>query len=85
MWEAGFWISSVPIVLFFYYYTTSEWPDLNIKEDQAKVITSVLAYINIARLAVPRRLALALSTVNFIDNKVVNPLINIFNTTNQSV
>ena len=72
LWELAFWILSVPICAFTYYKTVGHWPDFANAEDQAKIGTEVVAFVTLARFAVPLRIGLALFSVPFIQKNVVD-------------
>lgn len=50
---------------------TGHWPDLTNQEDLQKVGAEAFAFVNFARLAVPLRIGLALSTTPWIDENIV--------------
>ena len=63
---------SVPVCAFIYYKTVGHWPDFTNPEDQAKIGTEVVAFVTLARFAVPVRIGLALFSVPFIQENVVD-------------
>ena len=65
LWELGFWGLSLPVCIFGYQQATGHWPDFGDVEDQKKIAAEAFAFVNFARLAVPLRIGLALSTVSF--------------------
>lgn len=71
-WELAFWFVSIPVVLLGYQQVTGHWPDLSDKEDIGKLSAEAFAFVNFARLAVPLRIGLALSTTPWIQNNVVD-------------
>ncbi|KAL3759924.1 hypothetical protein ACHAWU_007668 [Discostella pseudostelligera] len=71
LWELGFWGVSIPICVVGYYKLTGHWPDISNKEDMEKVGAEAFAFVNFARLAVPLRIGLALSTTPWIDENIV--------------
>jgi len=71
LWELGFWGVSIPICVVGYYQLTGHWPDFANKEDMEKVGAEAFAFVNFARLAVPLRIGLALSTTPWIDENIV--------------
>ena len=75
-WELAFWFVSIPVVLLGYQQVTGHWPDLSDKEDIAKLSAEAFAFVNFARLAVPLRIGLALSTTPWIQNNVVDKFFN---------
>jgi hypothetical protein len=72
LWELGFWAVSVPVVIFGYVSLTGHMPDINNKEDMAKLGAEAFAFVNFARFAVPLRIGLALSTTGWIQQNVVD-------------
>lgn len=56
VWELGFWTISIPLTLIGYQQVTGHWPDLNDKEDIAKLSAESFAFLNVARVAVPLRI-----------------------------
>ena len=54
-----------------YQKLTGHWPDLTNQEDLQKVGAEAFAFVNFARLAVPLRIGLALSTTPWIDENIV--------------
>ena len=62
---------SIPICVVGYYKLTGHWPDISNKEDMEKVGAEAFAFVNFARLAVPLRIGLALSTTPWIDENIV--------------
>ncbi|KAL7546603.1 hypothetical protein ACHAWF_009932, partial [Thalassiosira exigua] len=71
LWELGFWGISIPVCVVGYRELTGHWPDFTNKEDMEKVGAEAFAFVNFARLAVPLRIGLALSTTPWIDENVV--------------
>ena len=71
LWELGFWGISIPVCVVGYRELTGHWPDLTNSEDMQKVGAEAFAFVNFARLAVPLRIGLALSTTGWIDENVV--------------
>ena len=70
-WELGFWSISVPICVVGYQKFTGHWPDLSNSEDMKELGGEIFAFVNIARFALPLRIALALSTVPWVDENIV--------------
>lgn len=64
------------LVLFGYKGVTGHWPDLSDKEDIAKLGAEAFAFVNFARLAVPLRIGLALSTTPWVQENVVDRFFN---------
>jgi len=54
-----------------YQEVTGHWPDLSNSDDLEKLGAEAFAFVNFARLAVPLRIGLALSTTSWIDENVV--------------
>jgi hypothetical protein len=72
LWEAAFWGLSIPVCLFSYRQVTGHWPNWQDGEDVRKVGLEAFAFVNIARLAVPIRIGLALSTIPWVEQNIVN-------------
>jgi hypothetical protein len=72
LWEAAFWILSVPVCSVLYYQATGSWPDWSNKEDIAKVTAEAFAFANIARFALPLRVGLAISTTPWVQENIVD-------------
>ncbi|KAL7446089.1 hypothetical protein ACHAXM_010107 [Skeletonema potamos] len=70
-WELGFWSISIPICVVGYNKFTGHWPDLSNSEDMKQLGGEIFAFVNVARLAVPLRIGLALSTVPWVDENIV--------------
>jgi len=71
LWELAFWGVSIPVCVAGYREVTGHWPDFGSKEDMEKVGAEAFAFVNFARLAVPLRITLALSTTGWIDENIV--------------
>lgn len=71
LWEAAFWGVSIPVCLVSYRQVTGTWPDFTSGEDVRKVGLEAFAFVNFARLAVPIRIGLALSTVPWVEENVL--------------
>ena len=56
LWELAFWAISVPVCIIGYQQVTGHLPDLNNKEDIAKLSAEAFAFVNFARFAVPLRI-----------------------------
>jgi hypothetical protein len=72
LWELGFWMISVPVVIFGYNAAVGHFPDLSDNDDLAKLGAEAFAFVNFARFAVPLRIGLALSTTPWIQSNVVD-------------
>ena len=72
VWETAFWVLSVPVALVGYQQLTGHWPDLSNQEDLTKLGAEAFAVVNFARLAVPLRLGLALSTTPWVQENIVS-------------
>mmetsp|Transcript_24996 Transcript_24996/g.39264 ORF Transcript_24996/g.39264 Transcript_24996/m.39264 type:complete len:177 (-) Transcript_24996:201-731(-) len=70
-WELAFWGISVPVCVVGYKQLTGHWPDFSNSEDLQKVGAEAFAFVNFARLAVPLRIGLALSTTPWVEENVV--------------
>lgn len=73
-WELAFWLISIPVCLIGYQQVTGHWPDLSNSEDVAKLGAEAFAFVNVARLAVPLRIGLALSTTPWIQQNIVEKI-----------
>ena len=71
LWEAAFWGVSIPICLASYFTVTGHWPDLTNVDDRKQIGLEAFAFVNFARLAVPIRIGLALSTVPFVEENIL--------------
>jgi len=76
LWEAAFWGVSVPVCLTSYRQVTGHWPDLTSSEDVRKVGLEAFAFVNFARLAVPIRVGLALSTIPWVEQNILGRINN---------
>ena len=70
-WELGFWGISIPICVVGYNKFTGHWPDISNGEDMKQLGGEIFAFANVARLAVPLRIGLALSTVPWVEENIV--------------
>jgi len=73
-WELAFWGLSLPVCLFAYVQVEGHLPDLMNADDLAKLSAEAFAFINLARLAVPVRLGLAISTVPWVQANIIDKL-----------
>jgi len=71
-WELAFWTVSVPVCVLGYKEVTGHWPDLNNKDDISKLGAEAFAFVNFARFAVPLRIGLALGTIPWIQENIVD-------------
>ena len=71
-WELAFWGVSIPVCVVGYYQVTGHWPDLSDSDDAAKLGAEAFAFVNLARFAVPLRIGLALSTVPWVQQNVID-------------
>ena len=71
LWEAAFWGISFVVCLGSYRQVTGHWPDLSSSEDAKQLGLEVFAFVNVARLAVPLRIGLALATVPFVEENIL--------------
>jgi len=71
LWELVFWCVSIPVCVVGYQQLTGHWPDPSNSEDMQKLGAEAFAFVNFARLAVPLRIGLALSTTPWIDENIV--------------
>mmetsp|Transcript_7328 Transcript_7328/g.19242 ORF Transcript_7328/g.19242 Transcript_7328/m.19242 type:complete len:293 (+) Transcript_7328:6-884(+) len=72
-----FWGASIPICIFGYYKVTGHWPDLSNADDQKQLGAEAFAFLNVARLAIPLRIALALSMTTGVQENLVDRLQNL--------
>ncbi|KAL3779761.1 hypothetical protein ACHAWO_003471 [Cyclotella atomus] len=72
LWEAAFWIIAVPIVSIGYKQTTGHFPDFTDKSDLAILGAEVVAFANVARFALPLRIGLAITTIPWVQENVVD-------------
>jgi hypothetical protein len=72
IWEAAFWIISIPVCSIVYYQTTGSWPDWSNAEDVAKVSAEAFAFANIARFALPLRVGLAVATTPWVQANIID-------------
>ena len=70
--QIGFWGASIPACILGYYKVTGHWPDLSNPEDQAQLGAEAFAFLNLARLAIPLRVALALSMTQKVQTGLVD-------------
>jgi hypothetical protein len=75
LWELAFWTISVPVCAFAFRQVFGQWPDLSNKEDLGKLGTEALVFVNVARFAVPVRIGLALTTVPWVKENIVDTFI----------
>lgn len=71
LWELAFWAISIPVAIFGFVSVAGSWPDLTDKEDLAKVGAEAFAFANVARLALPVRIGLAVSTTPWVKENIV--------------
>merc|ERR1719384_2131644 len=71
LWEWAFWIIGGGGAVAAYYYANGPFPDFNNKEELAVAGGEAFAFINLARLAVPVRIGLAISTAPWCDENIV--------------
>lgn len=68
LWELGFWAISVPVCIIGYQQVTGHMPDLNDKEDIAKLSAEAFAFVNFARFAVPLRIGTLMNMLHEIQS-----------------
>jgi len=73
-WELVFWGVSLPVAFFGFRELTGSWPDFTNQDDMAKLGGEAFAVVNFARLAVPLRIGLALSTTPWVQANIVDKL-----------
>jgi hypothetical protein len=72
LWELAFWAISVPVCVFGYYELVGHMPDFSSPEDLSKLGGEAFAFVNFARLAVPLRIGLAISTTPWIQDNIMD-------------
>jgi hypothetical protein len=72
LWEGAFWAISIPVAIFGYNKLTGHWPDLSDTEDLSQVGAEAFAFANVARLALPVRIGLAISTTPWVQENIVD-------------
>jgi hypothetical protein len=72
LWELAFWAISIPVAIGTFVQLTGGFPDFNDSEDVAKVGAEAFAFANVARLALPVRIALAVATIPWVQENIVN-------------
>ena len=70
--QLAFFGVSIPVGLFGYYQLTGHWPDLTDSEDQAKLAAEAFAFLNLSRLLIPLRIALALALAPGVQSNLVD-------------
>ena len=70
IWELAFWAISLPVAIFGFTQVNGAWPDFANQEDIAKVGAEAFAFANVARLALPARIALAVATTPWVDENI---------------
>ena len=71
-WELAFWTVSVPLCTLAYRQVTGHWPDFASQDDLQKLGAEAFAFVNVARLAVPIWIGLALATTRWIQKNIVD-------------
>ena len=64
-------IVSVPVCSFGFREATGHWPDFSNSDDLKALGAEAFAFVNFARLAVPLRIGLALSTTPWVEENIV--------------
>jgi hypothetical protein len=72
LWEGAFWAISIPVVILGYLQVTGHWPDLSDKEDLGKLGAEAFTFANVARFALPLRIALAVGTIPWVQENIVD-------------
>ena len=72
LWEAVFWILAVPICAIGYRQTTGHFPDFTDSQDMAILGGEVFAFANAARFALPLRIALAVASIPWCQENIVD-------------
>jgi hypothetical protein len=71
LWELAFWAISLPVAIFGFEQVNGAWPDFGNQDDLAKVGAEAFAFANVARLALPVRIGLAVATIGWVDENIV--------------
>ena len=72
LWEGAFWAISIPVACFAFFKLNGEWPNFGDGEDMAKVGAEAFAFANVARLALPLRIGLAVTTTPWVQENIVD-------------
>ena len=72
LWELAFWAISIPVAIVGYTQVTGSFPDFSNQDDLAKVGAEAFAFANVARLALPARIALAVATIPWVQENIVD-------------
>mmetsp|Transcript_35345 Transcript_35345/g.60028 ORF Transcript_35345/g.60028 Transcript_35345/m.60028 type:complete len:171 (+) Transcript_35345:202-714(+) len=72
LWEGAFWAISIPVACFAFFQLNGSWPNFGDSEDMAKVGAEAFAFANVARLALPLRLGLAVATTPWVQENIVD-------------
>lgn len=71
IWELAFWAISIPVAIFGFVQISGSFPDFSNNDDVAKVGAEAFAFANVARLALPVRIGLAVSTTPWVQENIV--------------
>lgn len=74
VWELAFWAIAGGGAFAAFVYANGHFPDFSNQEEMAKVSGGAFVFINGARLVVPLRLGLAISTAPWIEENVVQKI-----------
>mmetsp|Transcript_35088 Transcript_35088/g.74847 ORF Transcript_35088/g.74847 Transcript_35088/m.74847 type:complete len:180 (+) Transcript_35088:239-778(+) len=72
LWEGAFWAISIPVACFAFFKLNGSWPNFGDSEDMAKVGAEAFAFANVARLALPLRIGLAVTTTPWVQENIVD-------------
>ena len=72
LWEALFWVVSIPLGLLAYATVEGRWLDLTDSGDLETFGFACFCYANIARLALPLRIGIALSTAPWVQENILD-------------
>jgi hypothetical protein len=71
LWELAFWAISIPVAIFTFIQLNGAWPDFGNQDDMAKVGAEAFAFANIARFALPVRIGLAVATIPWVEENII--------------
>lgn len=71
LWELAFWAISIPVAIFGFVQVSGSFPDFSNNEDIAKVGAEAFAFANVARLALPVRIGLAVASIPWVEENII--------------
>ena len=72
LWEGGFWLASFFAGLFSYHQVTGNWPDFTNPDELKQLSLNAFLFVNVARLAAPLRIGLALASVPWVEENILS-------------